>query len=349
MHITEQSNNKFKTMNAQMNYQGEMNYQAEMQSQINSDLSLYIPHVFPNFTKEYIAGVFEDLEIGIIDHVDLVAKMDKNGNIYNAAYVHFSEWFKTTAVANFQERVVDLNREARIVHDDPWYWIILENTAKKYEPGARKPTLDLSTSGDEEIQEEESFQKEEPKDYTEIQIAPGLSQIILSPKKLEEINELIEQVYNQPQVYQSDTKVDDEITRLKTENQLLHSIISMHAKHTNECHSTIEFLKTENKNLNKYFDDQKELLEEAEEMLDQERQDRYLRLEEAEEMLDQERQDNFIKLYEAEEMLDQERMEKMLLEESHKENMHRLLLSILNSNSLDEAREKAKGYLENNF
>jgi len=118
----------------------------QSQFEVNQQLSLYIPHVFPNFTSEYIKQVFEFMEFGEVDHIDLVAKMDKYGKPYNAAYIHFSEWFTGPVSENFQDRVLDPNREARIIHDDPWYWIVLENTAKKYVPGDRKECIDLSES-----------------------------------------------------------------------------------------------------------------------------------------------------------------------------------------------------------
>ena len=62
---------------------------AQTINQTLENMSVYIPHVFPNFTKEYIASIFEDFGIGVVDHVDLVAKMDKHGKHYNAAYIHF--------------------------------------------------------------------------------------------------------------------------------------------------------------------------------------------------------------------------------------------------------------------
>jgi len=116
-----------------------------MQSEVqfNTQMSLYIPHVFPNFTAEYIASVFDFMEIGSVDHVDLVARQDKHGNYYNSAYIHFFYWFAGPIAENFQARVLDPTREARIIHDDPWYWIVLENTAKKYIPGTRKICIDL--------------------------------------------------------------------------------------------------------------------------------------------------------------------------------------------------------------
>jgi hypothetical protein len=98
-------------------------------SSINQNLSLFIPHVFPNITEDRIAGIFNTYSIGQVSRVDFVGKTDKNGKFYNAAYVHFDAWFNNSAVENFQERVLNPNKEARIVYDDPWYWIVLENTA----------------------------------------------------------------------------------------------------------------------------------------------------------------------------------------------------------------------------
>lgn len=112
------------------------------------NISLYIPHVFSNFTSEYIANIFESMDIGKVNHVDLVAKIDKHGKAYNSAYIHFEYWFSGTVAQNFQERVVDPNKEARIIYDDPWYWIVMENTAKKHTPGERKMRINLSSESE---------------------------------------------------------------------------------------------------------------------------------------------------------------------------------------------------------
>ena len=115
----------------------------QMSSKIMENMSIYIPHVFPNFTSEYIRNVFEEF-VGRVHRVDLVTKMDKNNKMYNAAYIHFDHWYNTTFTENLQNRIHDPTQEARIVHDDPWHWILLENTAKKYVPGERKQRIQLN-------------------------------------------------------------------------------------------------------------------------------------------------------------------------------------------------------------
>jgi hypothetical protein len=108
------------------------------------NLSLYIPHIFANFNKEDIVDVFENQQyIGKVKSIDLIPKISKNNTNYNAAYVHFDLWYDTKATRNLQERILDDTKEARIVYEDPWYWIVLENKTKKYEPHERKLRIQL--------------------------------------------------------------------------------------------------------------------------------------------------------------------------------------------------------------
>jgi hypothetical protein len=109
----------------------------------NTDLSVFIPYVFPNVTKDRIAAAFESNSLGLVDRIDLVSKTDANGKFYNYAFVHFSHWFDNDHAARFLERLDDPTRQARLVYDDPWYWIVLPNTGKALVPGSRKPCINL--------------------------------------------------------------------------------------------------------------------------------------------------------------------------------------------------------------
>lgn len=108
------------------------------------NISLYIPHVFPNFDREYVEKAFKN--IGDVSQIDFVAKQDRNGGNYNAVYVHFTKWYTNKKAITFYDNVVDESTEARLYHDEPWYWIVLPNTAKKYVPGDRKLRIDLGES-----------------------------------------------------------------------------------------------------------------------------------------------------------------------------------------------------------
>ena len=106
-------------------------------------MSIYIPRLFDNITKELIITTFEFQQIGKVKQVDFIEKMDKKGKTYNSAFVHFDFWYDNISANNFQQRVKDENKEARIVYDDPWYWVCLENTGKKHLPGDRKERINL--------------------------------------------------------------------------------------------------------------------------------------------------------------------------------------------------------------
>ena len=109
----------------------------------NNNLSLYIPHIFGNYTKDFVAKIFAELNIGKVKYIDFVQKMSDNGIVYNAAYIHFDYWYTNVVARNFQSRVLDITKEARLMYEDPWYWIVLENKSNKVVPGARKPRIIL--------------------------------------------------------------------------------------------------------------------------------------------------------------------------------------------------------------
>ena len=112
-------------------------------SAIIQNISLYIPHIFANYTKEDVAKVFNDQGIGKVKNIDFVSKMSQDGKVYNAAYIHFEQWYNTIVARNFQARVLDTSKEARLMYEEPWYWIVLENKARKFVPGDRKPRIIL--------------------------------------------------------------------------------------------------------------------------------------------------------------------------------------------------------------
>jgi len=94
------------------------------------NISLYVPHVFANYSKAAVAKVFNEY-VGEVKEVDFVSKKSHDGRPYNAAYIHFHAWHNNHATVNLQARVLDPAQEARIVYDDPWYWIVLENKGQK--------------------------------------------------------------------------------------------------------------------------------------------------------------------------------------------------------------------------
>lgn len=74
------------------------------------------------------------LELGDVSSVDFIRKQGKYGNNFHAAYIHFNHWYNGVAAQNLKERILNPGKEARIVYDDPWFWIVLENNSFKKTP-----------------------------------------------------------------------------------------------------------------------------------------------------------------------------------------------------------------------
>ena len=108
----------------------------------STNLSLYIPRVFENFDKDYVASKFDNF--GKVDRVDFVGKMGQDGKPYNAAYIHFDFWYTGADAEDFANEV--LSGKAHLYYDGPWFWIVLQNKGKKIEGGVRRPRIDLTDS-----------------------------------------------------------------------------------------------------------------------------------------------------------------------------------------------------------
>lgn len=100
----------------------------------NKTLSLYIPRVVDTWASvEAISPIFEQLGIGTISRIDFVQKQSENSVVYYQAFLYFTEWYDTPSAHHLQERIMQYaeNPEnttaARIVYDDPWYWLLFVN------------------------------------------------------------------------------------------------------------------------------------------------------------------------------------------------------------------------------
>ena len=95
--------------------------------------SIYIPHIFMNIPIQKIVDTFEYFNIGKIERIDSAIRWSKNGYKYRIVFIHFEFWNINNKVAmNLKEKIENPNKIARIIYDDPWYWIILPNTSYKH-------------------------------------------------------------------------------------------------------------------------------------------------------------------------------------------------------------------------
>lgn len=91
-------------------------------------MSLYIPSVTSNTSEDEIKHVFKLLDLGIVSRVDFVEK--DNGN--SMAFVHFEYWLLNNSSYHLQERI-HIEGQAKIVYNDPYYWIVMENSKPRTE------------------------------------------------------------------------------------------------------------------------------------------------------------------------------------------------------------------------
>ena len=95
-----------------------------------SAFSVCIPRIFNNIPNKKIVGTFEKLNMGKVKNMDIVWKTGRDGSSYKMAFVHFSAWnIQNSAARHFREQVEDPNVNAKLVYDDPWYWLVLPNNS----------------------------------------------------------------------------------------------------------------------------------------------------------------------------------------------------------------------------
>ena len=90
-----------------------------------SGYSVFIPRMFSNIGESRIRRIFHEHNIGNVERVDLVSKTSGNGDTYNMAFVHFEGLYNTDAADTFCQDVENPEKKAKIVYDDPWFWLVL--------------------------------------------------------------------------------------------------------------------------------------------------------------------------------------------------------------------------------
>ena len=92
-------------------------------SRIDQKLQVYIPLIMEEYiNEEYIINVFNKFDIGKVSYVDFYNRED-DGRI---ALICMNSWYNNITVLHLQERIIDQEETARIVYDDPNYWVIMK-------------------------------------------------------------------------------------------------------------------------------------------------------------------------------------------------------------------------------
>jgi len=213
------------------------------------NISLYIPHVFSNYTRGDVAYQFERLNIGVIDRIDFVSKIGSNNVPYNTAYIHFTHWNDNEAARNLQDRVLDPNKEARLIYDDPWYWIVLENKAQKYTPGDRKKRISVDDLFKTPNKEPENVAPLAPTKMTRMSTTPSN----ITPLSLQEAFEVagIDMDHNKDDICEIEALMDEEDEHLITiDGRYIHEIEQENIRLRNELKEmTLTYFEEMNKAL----------------------------------------------------------------------------------------------------
>jgi hypothetical protein len=83
--------------------------------------SLCIPRTFPNINQCRILDVFESLDMGEIDHIDIVQKKTEKGEKFKCVFIHWKRWNVGGNADIARERLLN-GKEIKIVYDDPLFW-----------------------------------------------------------------------------------------------------------------------------------------------------------------------------------------------------------------------------------
>ena len=92
--------------------------------------SMCIPRTFVNITRSHVYKTINDLNLGVIDHIDMVRRKNEKGEEFQRVFIHFSKWHSNN-VANRARTLLLSGKEVKVIYDDPWFWKISANRSSE--------------------------------------------------------------------------------------------------------------------------------------------------------------------------------------------------------------------------
>ena len=120
--------------------------------------SMCIPRVYPNISEGRIRKIFDELNIGVIDRVDIVSKTTEKGERFNRVFIHMDRWFHNSNASVARERLLG-GKDIKIIYDDPWFWMVsaykpaAEGSSSNNNNNKKKATIQFDSSDDEKEKE----------------------------------------------------------------------------------------------------------------------------------------------------------------------------------------------------
>ena len=134
--------------------------------------SLCIPRAFSNIDESRIRRIFNELDMGEIQRIDIVGKTTEKGEKFNRIFVHFKKWFVNKNADIARERLIN-GKEIKIVYDDPWFWKVsayrereVPTTSKeKLMPIKKKATFQFDDEDEEDSKPKERDLRDQRSHY----------------------------------------------------------------------------------------------------------------------------------------------------------------------------------------
>jgi hypothetical protein len=139
--------------------------------------TVFIPRVFSNIKESRISNVFDNLNIGSVERVDLVPKTGKNGETYNMAFVHFAMVYNTDAGSKFRSDIEGPDKKAKIAYDGQWFWHVLPFEQKQ--SPTQKPEDEFNQQQQHEQQQQEQQEQQQQEQY-QPQLTPHQMDFVMS-------------------------------------------------------------------------------------------------------------------------------------------------------------------------
>ena len=103
--------------------------------------SMCIPRTFINITRSHVYKTINDLNLGVIDHIDMVRRKNEKGEDFQRVFIHFSKWH-SNSVADRARTLLLSGKEVKVIYDDPWFWKISANrSSERASHKGAKPVL----------------------------------------------------------------------------------------------------------------------------------------------------------------------------------------------------------------
>lgn len=121
---------------------------SDLRSLPENEPVLCIPRVYPNISEGRIRHIFDELNLGAIDHIDFVKKENDQGQIFNMVFIHFRYWKNNRNANEARDRLLE-GKQIKVIYDEPWFWKISaykQPTRKSRKSGRnerKRPTLEL--------------------------------------------------------------------------------------------------------------------------------------------------------------------------------------------------------------